>query len=127
MTRAKEKNGLEWVVFGVALLLTLATVAYLVVAAARHQQTPPDLRATLGAAESTEAGVRVPIHLHNRGQTAARTVILEVSVPGIEMTPARLQLDRVPPDAVREGWVLLDVTVEQAARARVDVRGFEAP
>jgi uncharacterized protein (TIGR02588 family) len=128
MTRLHEKNGLEWAVFALALLLTLAVVIYLIGAAARHEDTPPDLRAWLGTAELSDIGVRVPVSVENRGQTAARAVILEVRIPdGPHDAIGQLEMDRVPPEATREGWVILEVTLEQAAGARVNIRGFEAP
>lgn len=127
MTRASQKNGLEWTVFGIAMLLTVAIVIYLIAAAARHEHTPPDVRASLGPAEVTEAGVRVPVLVHNHGETPARAVIVEVRTPSSGVAPSRLEIDRVPADATRKGWVILEIPIEQAADARVHILGFEAP
>lgn len=125
MTRVEHKNGLEWVVFAAASLLTLAIVGYLIVAAAKHHAAPPDLRATLGDAEAASAGVRIPVSVHNHGETPARGVIIEVRVP--EADSGQLEMDRVPARATREGWVILEISLEQAADARVHILGFEAP
>jgi uncharacterized protein (TIGR02588 family) len=125
--QANEKNALEWMVFAVSVALTVSIAVYLLVAAANHQHAPPDLRASFGDAELTEAGVRMPVYVHNHGETTARAVIVEVSVPAAKAAPGQLEMDRVPPDAVRGGWVILDVTLEQAADARVRIVGFEAP
>jgi uncharacterized protein (TIGR02588 family) len=127
MTQVSEKNGLEWAVFAISVVLTLAIVVYLLGAAAKHHNAPPDLHTELGTAELTEAGVRVPVYVHNRGETPARAVIVEVSVPQVAAPPGQLEVERVPPNAVRQGWVILDVTLEQAADARVRILGFEAP
>lgn len=125
MTRVEHKNGLEWAVFALASLLTLAIVGYLIVAAARHHAAPPDLRATLGDGEPASAGVRIPVSVHNHGETPARGVIVEVRVPESEV--GRLEMERVPAKATREGWVILEVSLEQAENARVHILGFEAP
>ena len=43
-----EKNWLEWVVFGVGLLLVVSTLAYLVYDGATSADGPPDIEVRLG-------------------------------------------------------------------------------
>ena len=78
-TRAKvEKNWLEWVVFGVGLVLVVSTLAYLVYDGATSADTPPDIEVRLGEPRPGGAGFLVPVTVINRGGQTAEGVTVEV-------------------------------------------------
>ena len=60
MKRALDKNALEWTVFGVGLILVMATSVYLVREAATRGSRPPELVVDLGMPRQVAEGFHVP-------------------------------------------------------------------
>ncbi len=94
-----EKNWLEWVVFGVGLVLVVSTLAYLVYDGATAADTPPDVEVRLGEPRPGGAGFLVPVTVVNRGGQTAEGVSVEVMLESRGRFRARAQRlhRRLPP------------------------------
>ena len=105
MTRL-DKNGLEWSVFGVALLLVLATFGYLVREALTTDPGPPDVAVSLGPPVRGAGGHLVPVTAENRGAGTAEEVRITVRLDGRGPTEeAVLVFPYLPRGSRRSGWV----------------------
>lgn len=102
----RSKNPLEWTVFGISLVLVLATLALLVAAAFRGGQGPANLTIQTGEIR-VEAGRRViPVTVRNDGSEVAENVEIRVTLgEGPDRQEAGFTLDFVPRDAERKGVV----------------------
>jgi len=106
MTRALEKNALEWTVFGVGLILVMATVAYIVGEVVTTSSTPPEVVVQLGAPRRVTHGFQVPVTVLNRGDKVAEglSVVITLVAKG-EREEAVLTIPFLPHQSKREGWV----------------------
>ena len=102
-----KKNVLEWTVFAASALIVLATVGYLVAAALRANDTPPDVRIYAGPAGPHDGVYRVPLLIRNDGDATAESVHIEVLLLRGEEEVERAELDVafVPRKSEREAWV----------------------
>ncbi|MCA1618959.1 MAG: hypothetical protein LC795_06530 [Acidobacteria bacterium] len=124
-----EKNWLEWVVFGVGLLLVVSTLAYLVYDGATSAGTPPEVEVTLGDPVEGGAGFLVPVRVVNRGGQTAEGVTVEVVLEaGGAPEPERgeFTLAFLPRGGTREGWVAFR-TDPRAGRLTARALGYEKP
>ncbi|MET0621576.1 MAG: hypothetical protein ABW250_01215 [Pyrinomonadaceae bacterium] len=124
-----EKNWLEWVVFGVGLVLVVSTLAYLVYDGATAPDTPPDIEVRLGEPRPGGAGFLVPVKVFNRGGQTAEGVTVEVVLEA----PAAPEPERseftvafLPRGGAREGWVAFR-TDPRAGRLTARANGYEKP
>jgi uncharacterized protein (TIGR02588 family) len=126
MTRL-DKNGLEWSVFAIALLLVLATFGYLVREALTTDSGPPDVAVSLGPPTRGAGGHLVPVTAENHGTGTAEevriTVRLEGRGPGEE---AVLVVPYLPRGSRRSGWVTFR-SDPAAGSLRVAGVAFQAP
>jgi uncharacterized protein (TIGR02588 family) len=134
MTKKKErgrveKNWLEWAVFGVGLVLVLATLSYLVYDGATAADTPPDVEVRLGAARPGGAGFLVPVTVFNRGGQTAEGVSVEVvlEAPGLpEPERGEFTVAFLPRRGTREGWVSFR-TDPRSGKLAARALGYEKP
>jgi uncharacterized protein (TIGR02588 family) len=106
MKRALEKNALEWTVFGVGLVLVMATLGYLVREAFTTGSSPPELVVHLGAPRRVTEGYQVPVTVVNRGDHVAEGVTVTISLTAkAEREEAVLSIPFLPHQSRREGWV----------------------
>jgi uncharacterized protein (TIGR02588 family) len=106
MKRALEKNVLEWTVFGVGLILVVATLAYLVREAATRGSGPPELVVDLGSPRQVAEGFQVPVTVVNRGERVAQDVRVTITLAaGAEREQAVLTIAFLPHHSRRDGWV----------------------
>lgn len=106
MKRALDKNALEWTVFGLGLILVLATLVYLVREAATRGSSPPELVVDLGAPRQAAEGFQLPVTVVNRGERVAEDVSVTISLTaGTEREEAVLTIAFLPQQSKREGWV----------------------
>ncbi len=105
MTRL-DKNLLEWTVFGISLLLVLATLGYLVREALTTSEGPPEVVVALGAPRAGAGGHMVPVSAENRGGETAEGVRITVRLEagGVE-EEAVLVVPYLPRESRRGGWV----------------------
>ena len=124
-----EKNWLEWVVFGVGLLLVLSTLAYLVYDGATSADTPPDIEVRLGEPRRGGPGFLVPVTVFNRGGETAGGVTVEVVLEGAgspEPERGEFTLAFLPRRGTREGWVAFR-SDPRAGRLTARALGYERP
>ena len=105
MNRPK-KNWLEWTVFGVGLVLVLATLGYLVRESLVTHDGPPDVIARLGVPRPSAGGYLVPVEVSNVGQATAEDVRVPVflDLPDGAREQAELAVAFLPRGSVRNGW-----------------------
>ena len=124
-----EKNWLEWVVFGVGLILVLSTLGYLVYDGATAPDTPPDVEVRLGEPRRGGAGFLVPVTVVNRGGRTAEGVLVEVVLEGAgprEPERGEFTLAFLPRGGTREGWVTFRSDPRQG-RLTARALGYEEP
>lgn len=106
MTRALEKNGLEWSVFAVGLILVMATLAYLIREVVTAGSNPPEVVVQLGRPRGVTHGFRVPVTLFNRGDRVAEGLSVVITLAGkAEREEAVLDIAFLPKKSKRQGWV----------------------
>ena len=124
-----EKNWLEWVVFGVGLLLVVSTLGYLVYDGAASPDTPPDIGVRLGEPRPGGPGFLVPVAVVNRGGQTAGGVMVEVTLEtGGAAEPERGEVTFafLPRGGTREGWVAFR-SDPRAGKLTARVHGYEKP
>ena len=124
-----EKNWLEWIVFGVGLLLVASTLSYLVYDGATAADTPPDVEVNLGEPQPGGVGFLVPVTVFNRGGQTAEGVSVEVvletgGAPGEER--GEFTVAFLPRGGTREGWVSFR-SDPRAGRLTARAPGYEQP
>jgi uncharacterized protein (TIGR02588 family) len=106
MKRALEKNVLEWTVFGLGLVLVLATLGYLLRETFSTASKPPELVVQLGTPRRVAQGFQVPVTVVNRGDKVAEGVSVTVTLARkAEREEAVLDIAFLPHQSRREGWV----------------------
>jgi uncharacterized protein (TIGR02588 family) len=106
MKRALEKNALEWTVFGVGLVLIMATLGYLVREMVTTGSRPPELVVQLGTPRQVMESFRVPVTVVNRGDRVAEAVSVTITLTaGTEREDAVLNIAFLPHQSSRQGWV----------------------
>jgi uncharacterized protein (TIGR02588 family) len=128
--RAKvEKNWLEWVVFGVGLLLVVSTLAYLVYDGATSADTPPDVEVRLGEPRPGGAGFILPVTVVNRGGQTAEGISVEVVLEAAgasEPERGEFTVAFLPRGGTREGWVSFR-SDPRAGKLTARALGYEKP
>jgi uncharacterized protein (TIGR02588 family) len=101
------KNRLEWTVFGIGLVLVLATLGFLVRESIVSDEGPPEVVARLGEARPSEGGYLIPVEVANIGQTTAEDVLVPIvlDLPDGSREEAELNIAYLPRDSKRKGWV----------------------
>ena len=124
-----EKNWLEWLVFGVGLLLVGSTLAYLVYDGVTSADAPPEVEVRLGEPRPGGAGFLVPVTLFNRGGRTAEGVSVEVVLEGggaAEPERSEFSVAFLPRGGTREGWVAFR-SDPRAGRLTARAHGYEQP
>jgi uncharacterized protein (TIGR02588 family) len=101
------KNRLEWTVFGIGLVLVLATLGFLVRESIVSDEGPPEVVARLGEARPSEGGYLIPVEVANIGQATAEDVQVPIflDLPDGRREEAQLNIAFLPRDSKRNGWV----------------------
>jgi uncharacterized protein (TIGR02588 family) len=122
-----EKNGLEWVVFGVSLALAASVLGYLVYEGVHMSDTPPDIALRLGTPERRGEGFVVPVAVTNRGDETAEGIHIEVMLEtGGEGERGEFTIAFLPRRATRGGWVAFR-TDPRSGQLKPRVLGYEKP
>lgn len=102
-----QKNLLEWAVFWLGLLLVLSILAYLGYQTYYHKPSSPELSVQFWPEPTEMQPYRYHVEVQNTGGETAGSVQVEVVLQqdGKEVEKAELQLNFVPQESKREGWV----------------------
>jgi len=105
-----KKNGLEWAVFAVSLLILIGFVGTLVYLASTAGDRPADLVVELGEPQQMSAGFAVPVRVHNRGDRTAEEVRVEITLAqdGKAAQERELTFPFLPRRSERDGFVVFD-------------------
>lgn len=126
-----EKNWVEWLVFGVGLVLVASALAYLIYDGATAGDKPADVEVMVrpGEARAGAHGFRVPVTVINHGDRTAEGVVVEVTLEGggaAEPERGEFTLAFLPRRGRREGWVTFRAD-PRAGRLTARALGYEEP
>ncbi len=113
---SKGRNALEWGVVAVGAAIVLFVFGYLTYQVFTDADAPPDLQVTLGAPETRDDLVLVPVTLRNTGGLVAQEATVEVCA-GDEC--AQLDFPFVPHASERRGTLGFRAPLAGALRSRV--------
>lgn len=124
-----QKNWLEWLVFGLSLVLVIGTLGYLVYNGATSAKTPANIELELGKPQRQRNRFIIPVSVTNNSDTTAETVQIEVTLEksGIEQESAQLEIGFLPRQSKREGWVTFQTDPRTVEETKARVLGFEQP
>lgn len=124
-----SKNGLEWTVFTLSLLLVITIIGYLVYQVYNQKEETPDIIVETRHDPSDNNPYRYHITVYNRGGQTAETVVIEVTVKkgGKELENAELELPFVPKESKREGWVNFSADPVLADTMEAHVVSYKKP
>lgn len=126
--RLPRKNWLEWIVFGVASVLVVGTLGFLIYRTADMGDGPPVIEATVGPAERRGAGFALPVQVTNTGDQSADEVTIEITVHrGASVEQAELAVGLLPRRSRRQGWVQLAADPGGADSIAANVRSYREP
>jgi uncharacterized protein (TIGR02588 family) len=123
-----EKNWLEWLVFGISLVLVVLTFAYLIREAITTEETPPDIVVLLGEPRSSSGGSMVPVVTTNRGGRTAEDVQITVTLdlPDGSSEESVILIPFLPRESKRQGWATFR-SDPRSGRLQVSGIGFQSP
>jgi uncharacterized protein (TIGR02588 family) len=122
-----EKNWLEWVVFGVSLVLTASVLGYLIYEGVHMGNAPPNIALRLGPPERRGEGFVVPVAATNHGDETAEGLHIEVRLEtGGAGERGAFTIAFLPRRATRKGWVTFR-TDPRAGQLTPRVLGYEKP
>ncbi len=116
------KNWLEWSVFALGLVLVAGILGYLVWYALTLEGRPPIISVETGQPRHQADSYVVPVMVANEGDQTAEHVQIEVwiSVAGVELETATIELDFVPSRSKREAWAsFVNDPAKNQVRARI--------
>lgn len=124
-----KKNSLEWAVFAVSLVLVVAVLSYLIFVAVTGGDEPPVIEVRLGATERQDERYVVPVTVENHGDQVAENVTVEVelTLPSGEMETGSVDIDFLPRDSTRNGWVTFLTDPTSATEVVIRVPGYKQP
>jgi uncharacterized protein (TIGR02588 family) len=123
-----QKNWLEWVVFGVGLLLIASVFAFLVYDALTLGDTPPTMAIQLGQPEQRGQHTIVPVTVTNQGDQPAESVMIEVIYEGAqEQQQAQFEIAFLPRSATGEGWASFQTSSAEIGQFKARVIGYQKP
>lgn len=124
----RQKNRLEWAVFGGSLLLVGAAMSLLAYQAWVGGTSSPQLDVVLGEPTLHGDAFAVPLSVKNRGDETAENVQIEITleIAGESEITSSLMLPYVPRHAMREGFVVFQKD-PRLGQLRVRLVGYTLP
>lgn len=127
--RPLTKNWLEWTVFIISTLLVVAMFAYLIGDALSSGNAPPSVAVRTGEVRPCPGGYVMTVMVTNGGDQTAEQVAVQVDLErsGAETESAMLELDFLPRQAERKGWVVFRSDPRTADSVAAYARSFKEP
>lgn len=124
-----KKNWLEWLVFGVSLVMLLAILGYLIYQTAKYSYKDPEVYAKGVPDPSEMAPNRYKVTVYNKGGTTAEQVIVEFTLysQGQEPEVSELTIPFSPKESEREGWVIFRNSPESADSVVARIVSYKKP
>ena len=124
-----QKNWLEWLVFGLSLLLLLSILGYLVYQTMVHKPGEPDIYAEAKADPSRLSPNRFKVSVYNQGGATAEEVLVEFILykTGEELEKSELLIAFSPKQSKREGWVTFTNNPQVADSVIARVVSYKKP
>ena len=123
-----QKNLLEWIVFGISLVLTVGVIAALAWNSFQTDNGPPRFEVEMGAAERSSDGLRIPIRVTNIGDRMAEDVQVEVRIErGGQEERVELRFDRLARAEEVQGVALFAAAAGEPERSGVQVVSYSEP
>jgi uncharacterized protein (TIGR02588 family) len=123
-----QKNWLEWVVFGIGLLLITGVFGFLVYDALTLGDAPPTMAIQVGQPEQQGQHVIVPVTVTNQGDQPAEGVVIEVIYEGAqEQQQAQFEIAFLPRSATGEGWASFQTASAESSQFKARVIGYQKP
>lgn len=124
-----QKNWLEWLVFGVSLLLLAGVFGYLLYQVFNYKATDPEVYAEAEYDPSELAPNRYKVTVFNRGGTTAEQVIVDFTLykTGEPLEESELQIAFSPKESKREGWVIFRNNPLQADSVIARIVSYKRP
>jgi len=123
--RPPQKNGVEWAVFAVSLLLVGGLLVYLVAESFTGSGDPPRLVAAAGRPELRADRLVVPVSVTNNGDAPVENVLVAVTLPGAE--PVELTIPRLAHHERAEAEVSFEPTADDPGQPTARVLGYTTP
>ncbi|RNI33003.1 hypothetical protein EFA69_00850 [Rufibacter immobilis] len=124
-----KKNPLEWVVFGLSVLLIVSLLGYLGVNAFSYQDTPPDLRVKVLQEQDKLNRNIYKVELTNLGEQTAENVMVEVTLlqNNAETERAETLYPLAPKESKQEAWVTFRASKQAGQQVKVHILGYNKP
>jgi uncharacterized protein (TIGR02588 family) len=123
-----SKNALEWTVFGVGLVLVLATLGFLVRESLAGDDGPPEVVVRLGTPRLSSSGSLVPVEIANAGRSTAEAVRVPIVLDPTAgpREEAELNIDYLARGSKQSAWVTFR-TDPRRGKLSVGAIAFEVP
>ncbi|MBD1397766.1 hypothetical protein H9Q13_11375 [Pontibacter sp. JH31] len=124
-----DKNALEWIVFGVSLMMVLCILGYLSYQTYTEKPATPDLVVQYFHDPSAHAPQRYRVVVLNQGGETAEEVQIELSLEkgGEQLEKAELSIAYAPKESKREGWVNFKESPAEADTLMARVVSYKRP
>ena len=125
---APQKNWIEWIVFGLSLILVAGVLGFLLFTSVTLGDSPPDLKIHLSPAQPEGKYFRVPVKIKNNGDQTAEGVQVEVVFNQGKPTEetATFTAAFLPRHSSREGAAIFKTDPRKGV-LKARVLGYEKP
>lgn len=124
-----QKNSVEWVCFGLSLLLIGGVIVFLVQDALVTGEAPARIQFQLSPPQLQEDGrFQIKVTAENRGDRTAQSVQVEVMLESAgQEERAGFLIDLLPRHGKREGYVTFAADPGKASRLQARALGYAEP
>jgi uncharacterized protein (TIGR02588 family) len=123
-----EKNWLEWVCFGISLVLVIGLLGYLLYTAVTTGNSPAHIELQLGPPQERGGKFFINVVAENRGEQTAEGVYVEVVLKANgKEERGMFVIDRLPRQGKRQGIVTFETDPRLASTVEARALGYAEP
>jgi uncharacterized protein (TIGR02588 family) len=123
-----EKNWLEWVCFGISLVLVIGLLGYLLYTAVTTGKSPAHIELQLGPPQERGGKFFINVVAENRGEQTAEGVYVEVVLKANgKEERGMFVIDRLPRQGKRQGIVTFETDPRLASTVEARALGYAEP